>query len=214
MSSRLKKIGRSFELATEDLGALQQLAFPEFDTSHDSDPVSPIQISVFTGDMFLSEMQTLTITVNTFGVMGKGLALHARKRFPDVYAEYSHLCKQKMIEVGKPSLYRSSFNPLIENGEPKGFLLFPTKKHWRSKSRIEFIVDGLEYLIAHYRQWEIESLAMPALGCGLGGLPWKEVGPVMYRALVQLDIPVEVYLPHGKPAVPPEQLTQEFLLGE
>lgn len=78
---------------------------------------------------------------------------------------------------------------------------------------MEYIEKGLEYLLENYKRWEIESLAMPALGCGLGGLVWKDVGPVMYKTLVQLDIPVEICLPTDN-EVPKEQLTREFLLGE
>jgi uncharacterized protein YwgA len=87
-------------------------------------------------------------------------------------------------------------------------LNFPTKGHWRSVSRIEDIVKGLKYLLQHYKEWGITSLAVPPLGCGQGQLEWRIVGPSLYRYLNQLDIPVELYAPYGTPH---EELQPEFL---
>lgn len=182
-------------------------------------------------NLFASEMQTLAIPVNTQGVMGKGLAKVTKEDYQGVFRRYRERFEANDLVVGRPRLiknYESSKDKLLpdlplfptayplETGLPKYFLLFPTKEHWREKSKIEYIVNGLDHVKRYYKtvSWRLESLAMPALGCGLGGLPWREVGPVMCRALLQLDIRVEVYLPLGNSAVPPEQLTQEFLLGE
>lgn len=90
-------------------------------------------------------------------------------------------------------------------------LNYPTKDHWRSVSRLADIEEGLDYLEKHYRTWEIESLAVPPLGCGHGQLDWRVVGPTLYRHLSRLDIPVELYAPYGTPE---EQLTPAFLKAQ
>ena len=177
-------------------GVPQQLPLPLTERLDGSDSKCVDHVFWATGDIFLSEMNTLTITVNTVGVMGKGLALLAKKRFPDVYRKYKSLCQKGRIEVGKPVLCPVPNAMLLDASDPQNILLFPTKKHWRAKSRIEFIEDGLDHLVANYKQWGIKSLALPALGCGLGGLSWKQVGPVVDQAVMQIDIPVKVYLPH------------------
>jgi hypothetical protein len=94
------------------------------------------------------------------------------------------------------------------------YLLFPTKNHWRFDSDKEGIEKGLIYLKENYNKWEIDSLALPALGCGLGKLSWEEIGPLMAKHLKDLEIPVEIYLPNNLPnkEIPYGQLTKEFLL--
>jgi O-acetyl-ADP-ribose deacetylase (regulator of RNase III) len=175
------------------------------------------------GDMFFSQMQTLTISVNTVGVMGKGLASRAKYQFPDIYVEYQDVCKSKILKMGKPHLYKreasldedladepSSLPNLNEN---KWFLLFPTKEHWKQRSDIDGIEKGLEWVVDNYKAQEIQSLAVPALGCGLGGLDWKDIGPIMCRYLSKLDVQVAIYLPQEQ-EIAPEYLTPKFLLGE
>lgn len=93
---------------------------------------------------------------------------------------------------------------------PPHILNFPPKGHWRSASRVDDIVAGLECLARHSQSWGITSLAVPALGCGLGRLNWRVVGPILARSLDRLDIPVELYAPFG---TPPEALDPTFLLG-
>jgi O-acetyl-ADP-ribose deacetylase (regulator of RNase III) len=176
------------------------------------------KLSLIEGDMFFSQMQTLTVSVNTVGVMGKGLASRAKYQFPDVYVAYEDLCKSKKLQPGKPRLITRetslmsdlSETPLL-NDESTWFLLFPTKKHWRGNSRLEYVVDGLKWVEDRYQKWGVKSLALPALGCGLGKLAWEEVGPIMCSAVARFDIPVCVYLPTEKP-ISPEQLTREFLV--
>ncbi|MEW6459483.1 MAG: macro domain-containing protein [Bacillota bacterium] len=146
-------------------------------------------VKVLVGDLFQSKAQTLVNTVNCVGVMGKGVALEFKKRFPDMYQDYLARCARKEVKLGRPYLYKSLFPPWILN--------FPTKDHWRSVSRLEDIVRGLEYLLTRYEEWGITSLAMPPLGCGHGQLEWRVVGPTLYRYLSRLGIPVELYAPHG-----------------
>ncbi len=138
------------------------------------------------GNLFDSKAQTLVNTVNCVGVMGKGVALEFKKRFPEMFADYVRRCKSKKVQLGRPYLFKRQDLPWILN--------FPTKDHWRSASRLEDIVRGLIHLREHYREWGILSLAMPALGCGCGGLEWRVVAPVLSEHLETLDMPVDVYL--------------------
>ncbi len=157
-------------------------------------------IEVFIGDIFKSKAQTLVNTVNCVGVMGAGLALEFKRRFPDMYEDYVDRCKAHKVKLGEPYLYRRLTPPWILN--------FPTKDDWRSAARLEDIVRGLEYLEQHYLEWGIASLAVPPLGCGQGGLEWQVVGPTLYRHLKRLSIPVELYAPYGTPH---EELQPTFL---
>jgi O-acetyl-ADP-ribose deacetylase (regulator of RNase III)/uncharacterized protein YwgA len=152
------------------------------------------------GDILKSKAQTLVNTVNCVGIMGKGIALAFKNRFPSMYEDYRKRCEAGEVKLGRPYLFKPTSPPWILN--------FPTKDHWRSVSKIEDIVNGLEYLKGHYQEWGITSLAVPPLGCGQGQLEWRVVGPTLYRDLMQLSIPVELYAPHG---TPPEQLELGFL---
>jgi O-acetyl-ADP-ribose deacetylase (regulator of RNase III)/uncharacterized protein YwgA len=157
-------------------------------------------VKVLFGDILKSKAQTLVNTVNCVGIMGKGIALKFKEQFPDMFIDYVSRCNRNEVRLGKPYLYKRLTPPWILN--------FPTKGHWRSVSRIEDIVKGLKYLFQHCKEWGITSLAVPPLGCGQGQLEWKVVGPTLYRYLNQLDIPVELYAPHGTPH---EELQPEFL---
>ncbi len=160
-------------------------------------------IKTRTGDLFSSQAQTLVNTVNCVGIMGKGIALGFKERFPDMYKEYVRLCDSARVRLGKPYLYKQLAGQWVLN--------FPTKDHWRSVSKLSDIVEGLEYLEKHYEEWGIQSLAVPPLGCGNGGLEWRVVGPTLYRHLNRLRISVELYAPLG---TNPVELTPEFLDSE
>lgn len=143
------------------------------------------------GNLFESQVQTLVNTVNCVGVMGKGVALEFKKRFPAMFEDYVARCERKEVRLGMPYLYRDATGRLVVN--------FPTKDHWRSPARLSDIERGLEYFVQHFGEWGIASVAMPPLGCGNGGLEWSEVGPLIYRKLHHLPIDVEVYAPFGTP---------------
>lgn len=149
-------------------------------------------VTATVGDLFRSDSQTLVNTINCVGVMGKGIALGFKKRFPEMFKDYEDRCSSGLVRLGRPYLFKSIIAPWILN--------FPTKDHWRSVSRIEDIVRGLDYIHDHYKEWGISSLAVPPLGCGNGQLDWEVVGPTLYRSLSRLDIAVELYAPHGTPA--------------
>jgi uncharacterized protein YwgA/O-acetyl-ADP-ribose deacetylase (regulator of RNase III) len=163
------------------------------------------------GDIFNSQTHTWVNTVNTVGVMGKGIALGFKRRFPDMYEDYVKRCARKEVKLGVPYLYTRPKPPWIIN--------FPTKEHWRSVASLNAIVEGLEYLKVHLQAWGVESLAVPPLGTGEGQLEWRIVGPTLYRHLKVLTIPVELYAPFGtshgelQPSYL-EQLSLEQDLGE
>lgn len=136
------------------------------------------------GDIFKSNAQTLVNTVNCRGVMGKGLALEFKKRFPQMFEEYKKECKEGRLKIGTLHLYR---------GHDKWILNFPTKDHWRGRSRLEYIEQGLEYFVSHYKQWGIKSIAFPKLGCDLGGLNWEKVKEKMREYLKDLD-DIEIFV--------------------
>ena len=152
------------------------------------------------GDLFSSEAQALVNTVNCVGIMGKGVAQEFKKKYPAMFEDYVARCAKKEVRLGKPYLFKDPSGKLIVN--------FPTKDHWRSPSRLTDIESGLDYFLRHYREWGINSIAFPPLGCGNGGLHWSEVGPLIYEKLHHLNIDVEVYAPYGTPK---HQLTSDFL---
>ena len=157
-------------------------------------------MKILIGDILKSKAQTLVNTVNCVGVMGKGIALEFKNRFPEMFKDYTKRCERKEICLGQPYVYKSLLGPQIVN--------FPTKEHWKSLSRVSDIERALDYLLAHYKQWGITSIAIPPLGCGNGQLEWKVVGPVIYSRVKQMDIPVEIYAPYG---TRPAELTESFL---
>ncbi len=189
-------------------------------------PVSRLGISsnltLVEGDMFFSKMQTLTISVNTVAIMGKGLASRAKYQFPDVYVVYQDACRSKLLRLGRPYLYkREAFvdeeladeaSKLTNPNARKWFLLFATKGHWKETSNLHAIEEGLNWVRKNYTKEGIVSLAIPALGCGLGKLDWRDVGPVICRALNSLDIEVAIYLPRER-EIDKQYLSREYLLG-
>jgi O-acetyl-ADP-ribose deacetylase (regulator of RNase III) len=178
-------------------------------------------LSLIDGDMFFSNQQTLTISVNLQGVMGKGLASRAKYQFPDVYIVYQDVCRHKQLRVTKPYLYKREMSfdqelsdislPEATPNAVKWFLLFATKRRWQEHSRLDDLESGLDWVRNNYQQEKIQSLALPALGCGLGHLTWAEVGPLMCRYLEGLEIPVAIYLPR-EDTIDSKHLLPEYLL--
>jgi len=155
------------------------------------------------GNIFQSGVQTLVNTVNCVGIMGKGIAADFKKSFPEMFKDYAARCERKEVKEGVPYLFKESmFVPQIVN--------FPTKGHWREASRIEYIEKGLKILSEKYKEWGIESIAIPPLGCGNGQLLWESVGLLIYKYVSKWNIPVKMYAPYG---TPPTQLTADFLSG-
>ena len=155
---------------------------------HTIKPAGAQNVTILSGDLFQSEAQTLTNAVNTVGVMGKGIAAVFKKRYPDMYADYTRRCQAGTVKLGEPYLFNGSLFG-------KWVLNFPTKAHWRQPSELESIRTGFRYLRSHITSWGITSLAVPALGCGAGGLDWETVMPVIYEGAANLGVPVEIYSP-------------------
>ena len=183
------------------------------------------RIRILDGDMFFSRMQTMTVSVNTRGVMGAGLAARMKYAVPDVYVEYEDLCKARKLTTARPCLVKreksldeqlaDDFSSLsVKPNANRWFLLFATKDDWRRPSRLEYVEDGLKWLVANASREGIESLALPALGCGLGWLRWADVAPLMCRYLRRLEIPCEIYLPREGGKIPDAQLSPDFLLDD
>lgn len=137
------------------------------------------------GDMFESPAQVLVNTVNTVGVMGKGIALDFKRLFPEMFEEYRQLCEMRKLSIGTLWLYKTP---------NKWVLNFPTKKHWREPSRLEYIEAGLKKFAGSYARMGIHSIAFPALGCGNGQLDFStQVQPLMERYLRNLPVDVFIY---------------------
>ncbi len=159
-----------------------------------------LNLKIHVGNFFDSQAQTLVNTINCVGVMGAGIALECKKRFPEMCEDYIERCIRGELKLGKPYFYRRLFPPSILN--------CPTKDHWRSVSRLDDIVKGLKYLEKHYKEWGITSLAIPPLGCGQGQLEWRVVSPTLYRYLSRLNAPIELYATYETPA---SELEEHFL---
>lgn len=146
------------------------------------------------GDILRAGTEALVNTVNSVGVMGRGIALRFKEAFPANFKAYAAACRQGEVQPGWMFVYDTG-----ELTSPRYIINFPTKRHWRGKSRIEDIRSGLEALVAEIRAREIRSVAIPPLGSGLGGLDWAEVRPLIEPALAALpDVNVVVYEPGGK----------------
>lgn len=154
------------------------------------------------GNLFESKCNTIVNTVNCVGVMGKGIALEFKKQYPAMFRDYVNKCDFEEVKPGKPYVYEDASGMKILN--------FPTKDHWRSPSRLSYVVDGLDWFIEHYQEYGIESIAFPPLGCGNGGLTWDVVGPIMYQKLKDLPIEIEIYAPFGATQ---RELSEEFFLA-
>lgn len=152
-------------------------------------------ISYVKGNILHDQADAIINTVNTVGVMGKGLALQFKKAFPDNFKAYKTACDSKDLTTGKMLTV-----PTQSMNAPYYIINFPTKAHWKGKSKIEFIKDGLEDLKKEVQRLELTSVAIPALGSGLGGLSWSEVEHEIQTALADMpDIEWRVYPPQEAP---------------
>lgn len=144
------------------------------------------------GDFFASDVEAIVNTVNVVGVMGKGIALEYKRRFPDMFREYKRMCDQKLLRLGHMHVYE-----LGKGDRHKYVINFPTKGHWRDRSRLEDIRAGLEDLVRVLDERNIASVAIPALGCSNGGLSFGDVLPMMQEAMSRLPhVESLLFLPH------------------
>lgn len=152
-------------------------------------------IELTSGDIVRADVEALVNTVNCVGVMGRGIALQFRKAFPDNYRAYNAACNREEIRPGKMFVH-----DLGRLTNPRYVVNFPTKRHWKGKSRIEDIEAGLEDLVNVIREKRIRSIAIPPLGSGLGGLDWSDVRPRIEAELGPLEcVRVLLFQPTGAP---------------
>jgi O-acetyl-ADP-ribose deacetylase (regulator of RNase III) len=147
------------------------------------------------GNLLEADVEAVVNTVNCVGVMGKGIALQFKQAFPENYREYEKACRANQVVTGKMFIVPtgSIFNP-------KYIINFPTKKHWKGKSSIEYVKSGLNDLIRQIDNLGIISIAVPPLGCGNGGLNWEDVRPIMIKAFEKIPaVKVLIYGPEGSP---------------
>ncbi len=152
-------------------------------------------ITYVNGNLFESPAKVIANTVNTVGVMGRGIAKTFKEIYPEMFAEHQRLCEKKQFNIGNLWLYKTSH---------KWILNFPTKKHWRQPSKAEYVEQGLRKFLLVYSRLGITSIAFPQLGCGNGELDWeKTVQPLMLQYLDRLPIDVFIYI-YDVSIFPPE----------
>ena len=143
-------------------------------------------IIVIHGNIFNSKAQTIVNTINCVGVMGKGIALVFKLRYPNMFEQYQKYCSQHLIDIGKLWIYKGDeSDPWVLN--------FPTKTHWKLPSEYDYIEKGLQKFVETYKEKGITSIAFPLLGANNGGLEKDMVMEIMQQYLKQCDIPVEIY---------------------
>lgn len=148
------------------------------------------------GDMLAEDAEALVNTVNCVGIMGRGIALQFKNAFPENFKAYAAACKRAEVQPGRMFVYETG-----QLTNPRYIINFPTKRHWRGKSRIEDIDAGLKALAQEIRDRHIRSIAMPPLGSGLGGLDWAQVRPRIEEALRGFnDLRIIIFEPQGAPA--------------
>ena len=153
-------------------------------------------ITFTTGNLLTNDAEALVNTVNLDGVMGKGIALQFAKAFPEILAPYEAACRSGELAAGRVQVIE---RPGLIN--PRYIINVPTKRHWRGKSRMADIDAGLVDLVRVVREHGIRSIAIPPLGCGLGGLAWDDVRPRIERAFAALPkVDVRLFAPAGAPA--------------
>ncbi|MEH0545328.1 macro domain-containing protein [Streptomyces sp. B21-105] len=149
-----------------------------------------------TGNLLLADVDALVNTVNTVGVMGKGIALQFKRAYPDNFEDYKASCDRGDVTVGRMHVYE-----VKQLSGPRFIVNFPTKRHWRAPSRIEDIASGLVALRDEIVERGIKSIAVPPLGCGNGGLAWRDVEPLIRQALGTIPgVEVRVWEPSGAPS--------------
>ena len=161
------------------------------------------------GDLLAADVEALVNTVNCVGVMGKGIALQFKRRYPDMFEQYERECKLGHVQIGHMLVV-----PTGRLDGPQYVINFPTKKHWRSPSRMEYIEAGLVDLRRAIVEHNIRSIAIPPLGAGNGGLDWEDVRPRVWDALGDLDgVSVHVYAPSRAPRTVDERANLRMSWG-
>lgn len=162
---------------------------------HVIETFGPVMVEITRGNLLTAGAEVLVNSVNCVGYMGKGVALQFKKAFPENFAEYQKACKAGLVRPGKMFVFETG-----SMLDPRYIINFPTKRHWRGKSRYEDIEAGLRALVSKVMQLGIRSIAVPPLGCGLGGLDWRRVRPMIEVAFARApDVRVMLFEPVGAP---------------
>lgn len=152
-------------------------------------------IELTQGDILKADVEAIVNTVNCVGVMGRGIALQFKKAWPDNFKAYAAACDNQQVQPGRMFVFETG-----QLANPRYIINFPTKRHWRGASRMEDIEAGLEALVATIRENNIQAIAIPPLGSGLGGLDWNQVKPRIEQAMSAMpDVRVLIYQPKGAP---------------
>lgn len=138
-------------------------------------------IEFTSGDILKDDVDAIVNTVNCVGIMGRGIALQFKNAWPENFKAYEAACKREEVQPGRMFVYEVG-----QLTTPRYIINFPTKRHWRSHSRLDDVDAGLVALVAEVRRLELRSIAIPPLGCGLGGLDWAVVRPRIEQALAQV----------------------------
>ncbi|MDB5538772.1 MAG: Appr-p processing domain protein [Devosia sp.] len=160
------------------------------------------------GNLLEANVDTLVNTVNCVGIMGRGVALQFKNAYPDNFAAYKRACDLDQVQPGRMFVFETGqFNP-------RYIINFPTKRHWKGKSRMEDIDSGLVAMVEEIRKRKIKSIALPPLGSGLGGLDWREVRPRIVAALTPIDdLAVVVFEPREAPAATKSKAVPKMTMG-
>lgn len=142
-------------------------------------------MKIIEGNIFTTECQTIVNTVNCFGIMGAGIALECRYRYPEMFERYKDMCDKKLLDIGKLYLYQSN---------TKWILNFPTKNHWKFPTKPIYLEKGLLKFKETYEQKKIKSIAFPLLGAQNGGLSKDESLELLQKHLNGIEIPIEIYI--------------------
>ncbi|MBQ9313155.1 MAG: macro domain-containing protein [Bacteroidales bacterium] len=145
-------------------------------------------IKIIKGNIFNTKVQTIVNTINCVGVMGRGIALVFKLRYPKMFDLYKEHCNSGLISIGKLWIYKND-----SEQNPSWVLNFPTKDDWKNPSKIEYVEQGLQKFVSTYKEKGITSIAFPMLGTANGGLNEKDVLELMKKYLTQCDIPIEIY---------------------
>ena len=159
------------------------------------------------GDLLNADVEALVNTVNSVGVMGRGLALQFKRQFPENFHAYVAACKRDQVEIGRMLVVEtkservSTLDLFVDPStkkrtKPRYIINFPTKEHWRGTSRLEYVQTGLIALVEEIRERNIHSVAVPPLGCGNGSLAWLDVEPLIRRELaILIDVRIVLFTP-------------------
>jgi O-acetyl-ADP-ribose deacetylase (regulator of RNase III) len=153
-------------------------------------------INIVEGDLLKQKTDAIVNTVNCVGVMGKGIALQFKRKWPENYKTYKKACDSQQLKPGKMLVYDLGG---LDADKPHFIINFPTKNHWREKSKISYIEDGLEELVNEVNRLNIKSIAVPPLGCGNGGLEWPIVYDLICKAFKKTTAEIFLFPPYGAP---------------